>query len=91
MPTREQVHSIEARINPRVQMIYVKPPYTSHLDDAKLLSADSAEATQKTLVKEAQLAKGIQEHSPFLLHSLSQTAVPGQPEQDTGHIISTKG
>ncbi len=91
MPTREQVESIEARINPRVQMIYIKPPYTSHLDDAKLLSADSAMATQKTLAEESQLAEGIAERSPFLLHDLAKTAVPSQPEQYTGHLVSTKG
>ncbi len=90
MPTREQVESIVARIMPRVQMIYTKPPYTSHLDDAKLLSADSAEATQKTLAREGHLAQGIKEGSPFLLHNLTQTAVPSSPEQHTGHIVSTR-
>ncbi len=87
MQTREDVYSIEARINPLVQMIYVKPPYTSHLDDAKLLTADSVEATQKTLQREEQFMIGVQQRSPFLPTSLSAR----QPEQDSGHMVSIQG
>ncbi len=83
MPTREQVYSIEARINPLVQMIYVKPPYTAHLDDARLLSADSAQATQKTLAREEALHAAMRQRSPFLQET-------PMPEQSTGHLVGLK-
>ncbi len=82
MVTREDVYSIEARINPRVQMLYITPPYTSHLDDARLLSADSAEATQKTLARKEELLASMRQNSPFILGI-------SVPERDTGHIIAT--
>ncbi len=85
MRTREDVYSIEARINPRVQMIYIKPPYTSHLEDAKLLSADSVQASQETKAREAMLENSmVKQNTPFSVDA-------PLPEQFTGRIVTTQG
>ncbi len=81
MITREDVYSIEARINPRVQMFYITYPYTSHLDDARLLSADSAEASQITRVREAHLLASVKQSSPLTIDF-------SVPERGTGHIVT---
>ncbi len=82
MITREDVYSIGARIQPLIQMFYVKPPYTSHLEDAALLSADSAVASQKTKAEEAALLQSsVKQNSPFTLDA-------PQPEQFTGRIVT---
>ncbi len=57
MQTREEFYSIGNRIDLRGQMFYITYPYTSLRQDAMLLGADTAVATQEYMAEQAaQLA-----------------------------------
>ncbi len=52
MQTREDFYSIANRIDLRGQMFYIVYPYTSLRQDAVLLAADAAKATQEYMLRQ---------------------------------------
>ncbi len=82
MQTREDFYAIEGRIDLREQMFYITYPYTSLRQDALLMGADVAKASQEyNAQEEAQRAK-TERLSP---HAQSPTQVKLHMEAKSGY------
>ncbi len=82
MQTREEFYAIEDRIDPRRQMFYVTYPYTSLRQDALLMGADVAEATQEYGVRQELERAKTERLSPL---AQSPTKVKLQGEAHSGY------
>ncbi len=82
MQTREDFYAIEDRIDLRGRMFYITYPYTSLRQDALLLGADVAEATQEYVARQAVERARTERLSPL---AQSPTKIKMQGEVSSGY------